>query len=316
MTFDALTVLAGLRVENTDATYNANQIDQDGNLIGPSVNKQNYTDFFPDVNLKYKVTDDFQIHAAYSTGIARPGFNQITAARSLDFVNLVVSEGNPDLKPTTAQNFDLTGEYYLPGGGLAAAGLFYKSFSDYIIPTVQLNVTNFPNPILFGQNVEIDSFSNIGTARAQGVELQYVQQFKDLPAPLDGLGFDGNLTYVQSRGEIRTGEKHMLPQTSPFNYNAAIFYEKGPFDLRIAASYVSADLWQVGNDPGSDLYSQPRFRLDFGGSYSITDNIDYYVDVKNITNTKLEFTQTKSKDFPVQRELYDVDYLTGIRAHF
>ena len=56
--------------------------------------------------------------------------------------------------------------------------------------------------------------------------------------------------------------------------------------------------------------------MDFGGSYAITDNIDYYVDIKNITNTKLEFTQTSDIDFPVQREFYDTDFLTGIRVKF
>jgi TonB-dependent receptor len=313
-TFNVLSVLAGVRVESTDATYNANQINQDGDVIGPSQNKQNYTNVFPDVNLKYKFNDDFQIHAAFTTAIARPGFNQITAARSLDFDNLIVSEGNPDLKATTGKNYDLSAEYYLPSGGLLSAGLFYKDFSNYIIPTVSFTTT-YPNPILNGQNVEIDSFSNIGSAHAEGVELQYIQQFKGLPEPLDGLGFDGNLTYVESRGEIRIGEQHTLPQTSPFTYNAAIFYEKGPVEFRIAASYVSRNLWAVGSDASGDDYSTPRFRLDFGGSYAITDNFDWYADVKNITNTKLEFTQTKSSAFPIQREMYGPDYLTGIRVH-
>jgi outer membrane receptor protein involved in Fe transport len=72
----------------------------------------------------------------------------------------------------------------------------------------------------------------------------------------------------------------------------------------------------VGSDSTQDLYSQPRFRLDFGGSYAITENVEWYVDVKNITNTKLEFTQTSSTAYPVQREFYGPDYLFGIRAHF
>ena len=318
LTVDALSILAGVRVEQTEGTYRANQFDNAGNAT-LGVAKHDYTDIFPDVNARYEVTDQFQIRAAFTTSIARPGFNQITAAQSIDLPDLILTHGNPSLKPTTAKNVDLTAEYYLPDGGLLSGGLFYKSFSNYIIPTTA-TVDGGTLPPAFGfvpgDNVEVDSFSNIGSAHVQGVELQYVQQFKGLPAPLDGLGFDGNLTYVESNGEIRTGEKHTLPQTSPFTYNAAIFYEKAPFELRLAASYVSRNLWEVGGDSSSDLYSQPRFRLDFGGSYQITDNFEYYVDVKNITNTKLEFTQTSNTAFPVQREFYGVDYLTGIRAHF
>ncbi len=40
------------------------------------------------------------------------------------------------------------------------------------------------------------------------------------------------------------------------------------------------------------------------------------MDVKNISNTHLEFTQTKSKDFPIQNEFYDADYLFGVRVRF
>jgi hypothetical protein len=54
----------------------------------------------------------------------------------------------------------------------------------------------------------------------------------------------------------------------------------------------------------------------FGGTYAITDNIAYYVDIKNITNTKLEFMQTSDTNFLVQREFYDTDFLTGICVKF
>lgn len=212
---------------------------------------------------------------------------------------------------------DLTAEYYLAAGGIASAGLFYKSFSNYIIPTVRfVPGSEFPPYFSPNQVVELDSFENIGAAHAEGVELQYVQQFVFLPPPFDGFGFDGNLTYVESRGDIRIGESHALPQTSPFNWNAAVFYEKAPFELRLAASYVSANLWAVGSDPGTDQYSQPRLRVDFGGSYAITDTISWYLDAKNITNTRLEFTQTNNANFPVQREFYDSDFLTGIKVQF
>src|SRR5262249_40062835 len=151
----------------------------------------------------------------------------------------VLSEGNPNVKATTADNFDLTAEYYLPKGGIAALGLFYKSFSNYIIPTTAL-ISPTINPG-FDQAipVQLNSFANIGSATTKGVELNYIQQFVFLPGPFDGFGFEGNFTYNDSDGDIRPGEKHALPQTSPYNYNAAIFYEKYGFTARIAASFVS-----------------------------------------------------------------------------
>jgi TonB-dependent receptor len=317
-TFDDLTVVGGLRVERTRATYRAISQDANTGALFPSTAKSDYTDFFPDVNFRYQLWDDFVLRLAYSTGIARPGFNQITAAKTVDLVNLILTEGNPNLKPTTGQNLDLSAEYYDDEGGTASIGLFQKWFSDYIIPTDLLNVPNIPNPEFPSAGPptftgEIQSFENIGSAQANGVELSASKQFMFLPEGWNGLGLEGNVTFVGSRGQIRLGENHTLPQTSPINYNAAVFYQWGPFNLKLAASYVSRNIFSVGGDASGDVYSQPRLRIDFGGSYMITDNIEYYLDLKNLSNTKLEFTQTPDKNFPIQREFYDATYLTGIR---
>lgn len=329
-TIGKLSLLGGVRVETTNADYSALAVDANDvpiNSSGAEVtdwsqavvnNKQDYTNVFPDLNGKYQVTDDWQLRAAFTTSLARPGFNEITAARSVDLDNNAVSEGNPALKPITAKNVDLTSEYYLPNGGVAAAGLFYKDFSNYIVPTtITVPTSAFPTYSFTGGNfVTVSSFADIGSASVKGIELNYQQQFVFLPDWLSGFGVDANTTYNDSSGQIRVGEIHTLPQTSPWNYNAALYYEKYGLSLRIAASYVSKNLCAVGSDNATDQYSQPRFRLDFGSSYTLFDNYEIYFDVKNITNTKLEFTQTASSAYPVQREFYDTDYLFGVKAHF
>jgi hypothetical protein len=42
--------------------------------------------------------------------------------------------------------------------------------------------------------------------------------------------------------------------------------------------------------------------------------VQLFVEAKNLTNTKLVFTQSSDKRFPIQREFYDVDYLGGVRV--
>lgn len=203
-------------------------------------------------------------------------------------------------------------------------GLFYKSFSNYIVPTEQsLPQSAFPTYSFTGAGpVQYSSFADIGAASVRGVELNYQQQFVFLPDFWSGFGFDGNVTYNDSEGTIYINPntnlpyKHALPQTSPWNYNAALYYEKYGVSIRIAASYVSKNLWTVTNDPATDQYSSPRFRLDLGTSYAFWDNYEVYFDVKNMTNTKLEFTQTPSQAYPEQREFYGADYLFGVKVHF
>jgi TonB-dependent receptor len=312
--YGPLSFIGGVRFEATNGAYHANlaTTDASGNtVLTPNTNKQDYTNFFPSAQAKYQLDDDTQARLAVSSAIARPGFNQITAAKSIDYSNLPnisITEGDPSVKATTGTSVDLTLEHYLPNGGLAYGGLFYKYFNNYIVPTISVVNNNT------GGQTTTTSFADIGAAFAEGIELNYIQQFAFLPDPMDGLGFDGNLTYNYARGDIRPGERHTLPQTSPFNYNAELFYEKGPVGIRLAASYVSMNLWAVGGDSTQDNYSQPRFRLDLGATYDITDNVQFYFQVKNLTNTLLEFTQTRSLNFPIQREFYGPTYFTGVRV--
>ena len=48
--------------------------------------------------------------------------------------------------------------------------------------------------------VHLISYGNIGSSYARGLEAAYQQKFTFLPKPFDGLGFEGNITYVSSSG--------------------------------------------------------------------------------------------------------------------
>ncbi len=64
--------------------------------------------------------------ATWSSTIARPGFNQSTASLSIDLGAGQVTTGNPNLKPATANSFDVSIEKYLPDAGILAFGVFDK----------------------------------------------------------------------------------------------------------------------------------------------------------------------------------------------
>ncbi|MBY8829484.1 TonB-dependent receptor [Hephaestia mangrovi] len=321
--FGPISVVGGVRVEATDATYRANteaDLADGSSTFTLTPSKRRYTNIFPDIDFRYSPNDNLVVHAGFSTAIGRPGFDQITAARSIDVANDVVSQGNPDLKPTTGKNFDASVEYYTGRGGMISFAVFYKAFSNYIIPTVQ-HVDSYPDPRLANPagKIEIDSFQNIGSAHAEGLEAAIRQQFLFLPGWLSGFGVDGNVTLVGSHGALHqdpdTGALyyHTLPQTSPFAANASLFYDKHGFQAKIAGSYVSKNIFAVGDSVATDVYSQPRFRLDASAAIDITPRMSFFVEAKNLTNTKLEFTQTPDSRYPIQREFYKPDYLAGVR---
>jgi TonB-dependent receptor len=314
-----LGLLAGLRVEETNATYRAfgYSTDVNGNTtnLGLLARKTSYTNYFPTLQARYGFSDELIGRATYSTGIARPGFDQITASTIIvaDGTGASVTIGNPNLKPTTGNNFDISLEYYPQSGAIATVGLFAKDFANYILPTV-INEANYPGVAGIAQ---VSSFSN-GPAHAYGAEGSVIYQFKFLPQPLDGLGVSTNVTVVDSRAEIHPGVYGLLPSTSKLTWNAAGFYEKGPVELRLAAGYVGQNLFGFGStgSTSSDQYSSARLTLDFGASYRVVSFASVYFDAKNLLNTPLEFTEGPSQSRPIQREFYDQTFLAGVRMKF
>ena len=307
-------LLAGIRLEATDASYGANssQTDATGNVtIIPSLARRNYVDYFPSLQGRYAFTPNLIGRLSYSTAIARPGFNQITSASQIDIGNNLVVEGNPNLAPTTSDNFDVSLAQYLPHAGLVSVGAFDKEFHNYILP----NQVQTTYPGITGIT-SVQSFSNSPSARATGVELQYIQRFTFLAAPFDGLGLDTNYTYVSSEAQIRPGETGSLPSTSNNNFNVALTYEKGPLQLRFATSYVARNLYAIGASRASDIFASPRFRVDMGTSYVVNRYATFYFDAKNLTDTPLQFTEGSTNSRPIQREYYDVTYLAGLRSSF
>jgi TonB-dependent receptor len=311
-------MLAGVRVESTHATYRGNLYDGDTGTNVPTSENNSYTNAFPTVQGRYYFSEQLVARLTYASGIARPGFEQITPGASISTVNRTVTVGNPALKPTIGQNFDATLEWYPGDGQIAALGLFGKVFTNYILLTEQ-RIDSYPFPGLgpSGTPIVVDSYLN-GPAHAYGVEAQYQQQLLFLPRPWDGLGFSLNGTAVDSRAEIHPGVFGLMPSTSKFTWNAALFYESGPLELRLAADYVGQNLFAFGTTVGNstDVYSSARLTMDFGASYAVSHVVRVYFDAKNLLNTPLEFTEGPSWTRPIQREFYDVTLLAGVRLTF
>jgi TonB-dependent receptor len=310
-------LLAGVRVESTHATYRGNLYNNDNDTNTPATESNSYTNAFPTLQGRYYFSDQLVARLTYATGIARPGFEQITPGASISVVNQTVTVGNPALKPTIGQNLDAQFEYYPGDGQIAALGLFAKWFSNYILLSQQI-VPSYPFPGLeSGPSVTVQSYSN-GPAHAYGAEAQYQRQLLFLRPPWNGFGFSGNVTVVNSRAEIHPGIYGLLPSTSQLTWNAALFYESGPVEVRLAADYVGQNLFAFGTVEGNDtdVYSRARLTMDFGSSYAVNHTVRIYLEGKNLLNTPLEFTEGPSWYRPIQREFYGITLLAGVRLTF
>jgi TonB-dependent receptor len=316
-----LGIVGGVRVERTQDTLNANQVplvngapipDANGNATYTPIQARNsYTNAFPSIQLRYEIQPDLIGRATWSSTIARPGFNQSNASTTLDLGSSTVTEGNPKLKPATANSFDAAIEKYLPNAGIVSVGVFDKQIKNYIVADNTGTVTDPSTGLVLRRF----TYANAGDSFARGVEFNWEQHFRQLPGFLSGLGAGANYTFVDSRYEIRPGEFSQLPSTSKNTWNATVFYEQNGLTVRLAAYSVSADLFAIGGDRTSDVYNAKRTSMDFGSSYALTEKLSLYFNVKNLLNTPHAFYEG-TPDRPIQREFYGQDYLFGVRYDF
>jgi TonB-dependent receptor len=318
---ERLGILAGVRVERTQATYGANEILLDpasGNFVGaiPQQKKNSYTNLFPTVQARFQIRDNLILRGSYSKTIARPGFNQITAATTIDPSSNTVSQGNPNLKPITSNNLDASLEYYFDNAGIASISVFDKELSNYIV-TQERDGVVLPAGGVFGGftgPAKVFSFANISKAYVRGIEVNYQQKFTSLPGWWGGLGMAANYTLVDSRAQIRPHDFQLLPSTSKNTGNLALTYEMAGLNVDLGAYYISRNIFGVGGSAATDVWSQPRFSLDLGTSYAINTNVSVFLNVKNLTDTRLKFTEGAADNRPIQREFYGQTLTAGVRV--
>jgi len=317
MTRGPFGLVGGVRAERTTDKSNAYQVqktfDASGNetdTVTPVTATKNYNNVFPSLQAKYEIQPRLITRATWSSTLARPGFNQSNVAKTIDFGSGQVTVGNPDLKPATANSFDVTIEKYLESAGILSFGLFDKEFNNYIVP----NQTGTES--INGLLLKEFTFSNApNKAHARGAEFNWEQRFKNLPGFLSGFGASANYTFVDSRIEIRPGEFSTLPSASKNTWNAAAFYEQYGLGVRLVAYSTSADLFSIGSQKSGDVWNAKRTTMDFGSTYALTENWVLYFNAKNLLNTPHTF-YVGTPERVIQREFYLQTYQIGVRFDY
>ncbi len=307
-------LVGGVRVERTTDESHAYQevTDAAGNTTAsPVAAKRSFTNAFPSLQAKFEIQPKLIARATWSSTLARPGFNQANVSKAVDLGSGQITVGNPNLKPATANSFDVTIEKYLQSAGILSFGIFDKEFKNYIVPN-QTGEANFPG---VGFLLRVLTFSNAAKSHARGAEFNWEQRFKDLPGFLRGLGASANYTFVDSRFEIRPGEFSTLPSASKNTWNVAAFYEQYGLGLRLAAYSTSADLFAFGSQKSGDIWNATRTSMDFGSTYAFTPHWTAYFNVKNLLNTPHTFYVGTSERV-IQREFYRQTYLLGVRFDY
>nr|WP_298995645.1 TonB-dependent receptor [uncultured Allomuricauda sp.] len=326
--FNKFRVLAGVRYEKTDVNYDALRLEieppaQDGAPAVPissePVSGSNSYDFFlPMVHLRYELNDRTNLRFAYTQSYARPELQDLVPSQNINFADQLLTTGNPELLPASADNLDLLFESYLKGAGVISGGIFYKRIENFIFD--QISNVDFNNDV-FLQTEPI----NGDEAELLGIELNFTKKLDFLPGFLSGLGVFLNYTYVDSNSSFEffdedTGETLVREDVSfvgqaDNTWNAALSYDLGGFSARASLNYNGRSLLSFSDDPEQDFFLEERYQLDVNASQKISDNLTVFVEFVNLTNEpNLEFQSVRSQ--VTNYEIYDWSARFGLNFKF
>ncbi len=321
----------GVRFEATDESYNANKVvvDINGDYVTtlPVIGGGSYTNVLPSIQWQYMLTSNTNIRATYGMAISRPNFSDLVPSVLFSPNGSPPSAtlGNPALKATRANDFDLLFEHFFQPLGILQAGFFYKDLSNPIYNTTQTGTGAYAG-------FQVQQSINGPRAHITGFEGSWEQRLSFLPGLLNGLGVAANYSYTTSQVKFpdgfsggRTDHPALLRQ-APNTWNLGMTYDKARFSMRFGVSHNDANIYAynyqaTGNDtdpiiglkgPNGDIYLYAHTQYDVQGSYRMYKGLQLVVSGLNLSNEVFGFYQG-SPIYPVQREFYKPSIIFGMR---
>lgn len=323
-----LQTVVGLRYENTDFNW----ITAAPKSVEGTTGSIKYSDVLPSVNFKYRLSAKQFLRTSYFSSISRPGFYEVTPHTYDDGISDYAEKGNPYLKRTTAENFDLRYEIFPKGLDQILTGVFYKRISNPIEYAI----------VQLGANATYYSPANFGNGSNYGAEFDLTRFFKSV-------GVKANYTYTNS--EITTSKIRRFQKTNPDNSttltqedvkqtrplqgqakhiaNLSLLYKNAArgIDAQLAAVYTGARINTVSPFLDNDVWQKGFVQMDFSAEVRLFKNLSAYVKLNNLLNTpyQLEIHQANTstaasvpdqevgKNAFVRKDTYGANYLFGVR---
>ncbi len=278
-----LDVIFGVRQKTTNQSFDTNE---PVTFPGKS-GSISYTDLLPSINIKYALTDEQALRAAYFKSILRPSFYDLVPGvdDSQDDA-FYYHIGNPYLLHTIIDNYDLRYELFPGVFDEFMIGGFYKHIMDPIETSLQQG----PG----GATLYFIPNNPSASAQNFGAELVATKFFGNI-------GFSVNYTYTNSQittaksinvqGEIMTREQTRPLQGQAANIgNASLLYrdQKLGIDAQLSVAYTGERIAAVSNYYGLDTWEKPSTYLDFSAQKKLGKHFIIFCKANNLLNTPYE----------------------------
>jgi TonB-dependent receptor len=251
-------------------------------------------DILPSANLIYNIKADMNLRFAYGRTLARPTFREAVPYKSYEFFNSYEYKGNPGLKQTLINNFDIRWEWFSRPGEIYAVSAFYK---------------NFENPIeqrILTEAERVITWDNVDQAKVLGAELEVRKRLDFVTNLLSNFYFGSNLSLVYSKVDIAAKELEEIQIQDPYRKSTRSLAGQSPFILNINLTYdnpgkgIASTLYYnvfgerlsfVTEGGAPDVYEQPFHLLNYSISWKFMNHIGVKFSAKNLLDSVVEKTQ-------------------------
>ncbi|WP_339723063.1 TonB-dependent receptor [uncultured Paraglaciecola sp.] len=284
--------------------------------------------YLPSLNLKLNLDDEWLVRLGLSKGLTLPNISDYSASQSVRAITsmsfpdvgpddpeplgalgaaasrLLISGGNPDLKPTLAVNLDLAVEWYGEGGNYFSLAFFNKDIKDIVqsgtivqVDTIVLDGNDIP---VFYQGAVNQSDATVtgfeiagqyffdgleGIWSNFGVQANYTKLDVDADSPERSLDADGDGNPDSFEGIVRIDTLNGIIGQSENFANLVGMYQDDNLEVRIAYQYRdkflnSYETYITGNPNVQDA----NFSLDASVKYQLTDNLQVSLQGTNLTD--------------------------------
>ncbi len=322
--FNKIEATGGARYENTDLSWNSNV---PPTAVGKTGSVK-YYDVLPSAHIKYAITDRQALRVSYFSAISRPNFYEVVPHFGGDLDADYQEIGNPYLKRTTAENFDIRYELFPKGLDQLLAGVFYK---------------NIKNPIEYAlEDIGTQTYytpDNFGTAHNYGFEADVTKFFRQFGVKANYTYTDSKITTLKVRRYSNgtnlvtdsVNQSRPLQGQSKHIANFSFLYKDDNrlgLNTQLAFTYTSRRINTVSQFLNNDIWQKGFTQMDFSVEKRIARRLFVYAKVNNILNTPFQLEILQKNDgignlnVPYQKtgdnvfirkDVYGTNYLLGVK---
>jgi len=309
----------GVRYEHTHQNVESSvitNVDTGTSTTGLQHVVQDYGNVLPSASFALNLTPKLVARLAAAKVLVRPLLNSqtqmadtITKTTSSLRPSVSVAEGESRLKPLTANQADLSLEYYYGHGNMVSVAGFYKAvkngtFTQFYCPA------SFQGVALNGVTSDCESadlktdysFSRVlndnKVIHIKGVEIAASQNFDFLP--VRGFGATGNVTVVDTDSKA-LGTGFNLRDLSKLTWNLTPYWENDMFSVRLSVNHRSAYKQDASTSffvNGGLIHTvRARTQMDLALGYTPVHFLNFTAGVINLNNTHEDAYQTNANTF-------------------